>query len=246
MRSIKRKMGVAVVFVAALTLCTALCAFAGPPKVTTQAKATHVSCGSIDGTRVSAFNLNCVRVRKLWHAFSARGATPRGWSGANIDVHGGLAILYPSDRSRRVIKAVNATPIDRRVLGEVPLVVGRVPYENHRVQLRGRSTSFWTGWDYESKASHFAWGGAGVHGTASSVNWHGWGSRKAVGGGKGRVCFSTGGGCKKVAGFKVVASKRRGYMGGESRQYMYCKTEISGRISGDRFHSVFHPPATFC
>lgn len=246
MRSIKRKLGVATVLAAILTLLAALSAFAGPSRVTARAKATHVSCGSIDGTRVSAFNLNCGRVRQVWHDFSTRGVTPKGWSGANIDVHGGLAILYPTDRGRKVIKALKATPIDRGVLGEVPLVVGRVPYETHRMQRRGRSTSFWTGWGYESKASHFDWGGAGVHGTASSVSWRGWGSRKAVGKGKGRVCFSTGGGCKKVAGFTVVASKRHGYIGAESRQYMYCKTEINGRISGDKFHSVVHPPATFC
>ena len=47
--------------------------------------------------------------------------------------------------------------------------------------------------------------------------------------------------------FVVVVSERHGYIGGESREYTCCKTEIDGRLGqhGGKLHSVVHPPGYF-
>lgn len=75
---------------------------------------------------MSAFNLPCDRAKRAWDHI------PSGWTGANLDVNGGLALLFPQAHSDRVLKSVGKHGIKRDVLGAIPLVVVRMPYETHR------------------------------------------------------------------------------------------------------------------
>lgn len=89
----------------------------------TTPSAKRRQCGSVDGTSITAYNLGCRRARRLW-----RGPIPEGWAGANIDVDGGLALIYRRRDQMSVNRAIGRHGITREKLGHIPLVVARVSY----------------------------------------------------------------------------------------------------------------------
>ncbi len=102
-----------------------------PAAVILRHRAAKRRCGRVEGTPLGAFNMVCRRARAVWR-HTVRVGPPRHWTGANIDTRGGgLALLYPKRRADRVSRAISPKGINARKLGRVPLVVARVPYENH-------------------------------------------------------------------------------------------------------------------
>lgn len=80
-------------------------------------------CGVLDGTPIVAFNLSCRHAKRLW-----RGPLPPPWAGANLDIDGGVALLYRHGDEARVQRALGRRGVDRKELGATPLVLARVPY----------------------------------------------------------------------------------------------------------------------
>lgn len=79
----------------------------------------------MEGTRIFAFNLGCGRAMSIW-----RGPLPRGWTGSNLDIAGGVALLYRTASYRRVRNSLTGHgTIDPSRLGpRIPVVWARVPY----------------------------------------------------------------------------------------------------------------------
>jgi hypothetical protein len=80
-------------------------------------------CGLLEGARIFAFNLSCRRANRL-----SRGPIPRPWVGANINVDGGLLLIYRRGDDGRVHKALGRHGVDRKRLGRTPLVLVHIPY----------------------------------------------------------------------------------------------------------------------
>ena len=99
--------------------------------------ASRRSCGRISGTRIIAFNLKCQRARSIW-----KGNWPPGWTGGNFDQMGGIAAFYPEAKSDRVVRSFGQRQVNRKKLGSVPLVFGRVPYESHGLRARNSTSGF--------------------------------------------------------------------------------------------------------
>lgn len=86
------------------------------------------SCGSLERTPITAYNLGCGRARSIWHRASASGL-PRGWAGANLDLGGGEALVFPKHFEAQVLAALGKRHgVNRDRLGRARLIFAYVPY----------------------------------------------------------------------------------------------------------------------
>lgn len=79
-------------------------------------------CGRVDGNRMTAYNMPCKRARRVWRRL------PAGWTGANLDVDGGWALLFRQRDYQRVLRARTRRGFSLRRLNGAPLVHALVPY----------------------------------------------------------------------------------------------------------------------
>lgn len=84
-------------------------------------------CGRIDGSPLVAFNLRCGAAISIWRRASS-GSLPTGWSGENVDVAGGEALLFRTRDSVLVSEAQTPHGLSLRKLHGAPVVLARVPY----------------------------------------------------------------------------------------------------------------------
>jgi len=84
------------------------------------------ACGRVEGVKIHAFNLGCIRARSIYG-----GQPPEGWIAANVDVAGGLAFYCRAADEEAVDEAIDPRTGRVRVgrLHGAPLIIAAVQYE---------------------------------------------------------------------------------------------------------------------
>jgi hypothetical protein len=193
-------------------------------------EASHQRCGEVDGHQLSAYNLSCRKAGQIYRQL------PRGWTGANVDAGGGLALLFPAKRQDRVFRALKGSHIRRSVLGRARLVMAKAPYETHRRAAVPRVPSP-RGDLIKPSRYRGSWISRLHKGfSARSLRWREWGKAKTSGRGRFKACH--GGRCHSFQGklqFRHLMDF--GGCGGVSYPY-YTEAKLSGGGEGTPWRTV--------